>query len=67
MNGSAKPVPPPRDHLTIEKDGRVVNRAPAPQIPERKPVQHQQIGQIMEPTADQLHSIKKFQVSLLHL
>lgn len=43
LNGSAvpsvgttgsptKPVPPPRDHLRIEKDGRLVNRAPAPQV-----------------------------------
>lgn len=52
--------------MHIEKDGRVVNRAPAPQIPERKPLQQQQqqqIGQILEPTPDQLDSIKKFQVS----
>jgi hypothetical protein len=53
-------VPPPRDHLRVEKDGRIQNRAPAPQIPDRKP--SQQIGQIVEPTPDQLESIKKFQV-----
>ncbi|XP_025835102.1 MAGUK p55 subfamily member 5 isoform X1 [Agrilus planipennis] len=34
ISGS-KPVPPPRDHLKIEKDGRLVNRAPAPQLPAR--------------------------------
>lgn len=54
MNGGvSKPVPPPRDHL---------NRAPAPQIPDRKVLGAQQIGQILEPTPDQLDSIKKFQV-----
>lgn len=31
----AKPVPPPRDHLKVEKDGRIVNRTPAPQLPAR--------------------------------
>ncbi|ETN59342.1 hypothetical protein AND_009059 [Anopheles darlingi] len=67
LNGSSKPVPPPRDHLRIEKDGRLTNRAPvpAPQVPDRKMVpntsQHQHIGQVLEPTPDQLDSIKKFQ------
>lgn len=57
MNGVAKPIPPPRDHL---------NRAPAPQIPDRKTTAGtQQIGQILEPTPDQLDSIKKFQVSFI--
>lgn len=43
MNGTStgslpsKPVPPPRDHLRIEKDGRLVNKAPAPQVPARGP------------------------------
>lgn len=62
-------MPPPRDHLHIEKDGRVINRAPAPQLPERKPplvTHNSQIGQILEPTPDQLDSIKKFQVSSLY-
>ncbi|CAH1998473.1 unnamed protein product [Acanthoscelides obtectus] len=70
--GVAKPVPPPRDHLKIEKDGRLVNRAPAPQLPARlnsgsgavpqtpvavtPPVAHQ------EPTKEQLDSIKKYQI-----
>ncbi|VEN48241.1 unnamed protein product, partial [Callosobruchus maculatus] len=67
--GVTKPVPPPRDHLKIEKDGRLVNRAPAPQLPARlnsssgavpqtpvtPPVAHQ------EPTKEQLDSIKKYQ------
>lgn len=35
-----RPVPPPRDHLRIEQDGRLVNRAPAPQVPERNHPQH---------------------------
>ncbi|XP_058117237.1 protein PALS1 [Anopheles coustani] len=70
LNGSTKPVPPPRDHLRIEKDGRLTNRAPvpAPQVPDRKIVpnasQHQHIGQVLEPTPDQLDSIKKFQEQL---
>lgn len=68
LNGSAKPIPPPRDHLRIEKDGRLVNRAPAPQVPDRKITLQQQtpgqIAQIVEPTPEQLDSIKKFQVSL---
>ncbi|XP_046981287.1 protein PALS1-like [Schistocerca americana] len=33
-----KPVPPPRDHLRIEQDGRLVNRAPPPQLPARSPL-----------------------------
>ncbi|XP_058061861.1 uncharacterized protein LOC131212130 [Anopheles bellator] len=71
LNGSSKPVPPPRDHLRIEKDGRLTNRAPvpAPQVPDRKAVpiasqQPQHIGQVLEPTPDQLDSIKKFQEQL---
>jgi len=38
-NGVAgKPVPPPRDHLRIEEDGRLVNRAQPPQqLPSRPP------------------------------
>lgn len=63
------PVPPPRDHLRIEKDGRLVNRAPAPQVPDRKSNYqnnqqiNNQIAQIVEPTNEQLDSIKKYQVS----
>ncbi|XP_055550784.1 uncharacterized protein LOC129733182 isoform X3 [Wyeomyia smithii] len=72
LNGSVKPIPPPRDHLRIEKDGRLTNRAPvpAPQVPDRKAVpttpqqHHQHIGQVVEPTPDQLDSIKKFQEQL---
>lgn len=60
---TSKPIPPPRDHLHIEKDGRLINKAPAPQIPDRKVAGTQQIGQILEPTPDQLDSIKKFQVN----
>lgn len=78
LNGNAKPVPPPRDHLRVEKDGRLVNCSPAPQLPDRRapgnassgssgatthPLQHQQIAQIVEPTLEQLDSIKKYQVS----
>lgn len=64
LNGSVRPVPPPRDHLRIEKDGRLVNRAPAPQVPDRKVpnVLQQNIAQIVEPTSEQLDSIKKYQV-----
>lgn len=64
-----RPVPPPRDHLRIEKDGRLVNRAQAPQVPDRRHGQQQlgdaavPIAQIMAPTNEQLDSIKKYQVS----
>ncbi|EDS36902.1 membrane-associated guanylate kinase [Culex quinquefasciatus] len=71
LNGSVKPIPPPRDHLRIEKDGRLTNRAPvpAPQVPDRKlvpvtPPQLPHVAQVVEPTPDQLDSIKKFQEQL---
>ncbi|XP_015834729.1 protein PALS1 isoform X1 [Tribolium castaneum] len=59
VNGTAaKPVPPPRDHLKLEKDGRIVNRAPAPQLPATPaPATPAQA----EPTREQLDSIKKYQ------
>lgn len=67
VNGlAAKPVPPPRDHLRIEQDGRLVNRAPAPQVPARTttiaaaPIGH---NNNTDPTKEQLDSIRKFQVS----
>lgn len=67
VNGlAAKPVPPPRDHLRIEKDGRLVNRAPAPQVPARTasaaatPLCY---NNNTDPTKEQLDSIRKFQVS----
>lgn len=64
LNGSIRPVPPPRDHLRMEKDGRMVNRAPAPQVPDRNPaLQSHQIAQIVDATPEQLDSIKKYQVS----
>lgn len=67
LNGSVRPVPPPRDHLRIEKDGRLVNRAPAPQVPDRKQNLQQQpnnlIAHVVEPTNEQLDSIRKYQVS----
>lgn len=63
LNGSIRPVPPPRDHLRMEKDGRMVNRAPAPQVPDRNPaLQTHQIAQIVDATPEQLDSIKKYQV-----
>lgn len=73
-NGTAagsKPVPPPRDHLRIEKDGRLVNRAPPPQLPARAaptltpaavPVPPTITDPNRTPTRDQLESIRKFQV-----
>ncbi|KAF5286758.1 hypothetical protein FQA39_LY04181 [Lamprigera yunnana] len=83
INGSAaspaansKPVPPPRDHLKIEKDGRLVNRAPAPQLPARitnnnnnsitstPPQISSTIAASTEPTREQLDSIKKYQEQL---
>lgn len=63
LNGSVRPVPPPRDHLRMEKDGRLVNRALAPQVPDRNPsMQSNQIAQVIEATPEQLDSIKKYQV-----
>lgn len=65
----AKPVPPPRDHLRIEKDGRLVNRAPAPQVPARIVNNNNVVATTpvsiskTEPTKEQLDSIRKFQVS----
>lgn len=69
LNGSVRPIPPPRDHLHMEKDGRLVNRAPAPQVPDRKTnhIQNSQIAQILDPTSEQLDSIKKYQVSFRFL
>lgn len=65
LNGSIRPVPPPRDHLRMEKDGRMVNRAPAPQVPDRNPALHSnQIAQIVDATPEQLDSIKKYQVKI---
>lgn len=65
LNGSIRPVPPPRDHLRMEKDGRMVNRAPAPQVPDRNhPLQNNQIAQVMDATPEQLDSIKKYQVNV---
>lgn len=47
----------------MEKDGRLVNRAPAPQVPDRNPsMQSNQIAQVNEATPEQLDSIKKYQV-----
>lgn len=75
-NSTQKPVPPPRDHLKIEKDGRIVNITPAPQLPARittnnnnnnitttippQPVPAAPV--VAEPTREQLDSIKKYQV-----
>ncbi|KAL1505864.1 hypothetical protein ABEB36_005323 [Hypothenemus hampei] len=62
-----KPVPPPRDHLKIEPDGRLVNKAPAPQLPARtvnnNNINSTPIGSkiITDPTREQLDSIKKYQ------
>lgn len=42
----------------------MVNRAPAPQIPDRNPaLQTNQIAQIVDATPEQLDSIKKYQVN----
>ncbi|XP_052121852.1 atherin-like [Frankliniella occidentalis] len=62
VNGSVvKPVPPPRAHLRIEEDGRLVNRAPAPQLPARPPDNNNEPDK--EPTQEQLTAIRKYQVS----
>lgn len=54
-------MPPPRDHLRVEKDGRLINIA-APQVPDRNYTPGGQIAQVIEPTHEQEMSIKKFQV-----
>lgn len=47
----------------MEKDGRLVSRAPAPQLPDRNhPLQSNQIAQVIDATPEQLDSIKKYQV-----
>ncbi|XP_063927834.1 protein PALS1 isoform X2 [Zophobas morio] len=72
-----KPVPPPRDHLKVEKDGRIVNRTPAPQLPARITNNNNNVTvtpavavavaattptqPAAEPTREQLDSIKKYQ------
>ncbi|XP_060530675.1 protein PALS1 isoform X2 [Cylas formicarius] len=75
LHAPTKPVPPPRDHLKIEADGRIVNRAPAPQIPARIPNNNNNninvasltnatgncTSVVTEPTKEQLDSIKKYQ------
>ncbi|KRT82884.1 hypothetical protein AMK59_4897, partial [Oryctes borbonicus] len=73
LNSTSKPIPPPRDHLKIEKDGRLVNRAPAPQLPARitnnnnnittaTPVTMTTAPSTEPPTREQLDSIRKYQV-----
>lgn len=62
------------DHLKIEKDGRLVNRAPAPQLPARITNNNNNITTAAPvtttapstepPTREQLDSIRKYQVSL---
>ncbi|XP_073832896.1 MAGUK p55 family member stardust isoform X2 [Musca autumnalis] len=69
LNGSIKPVPPPRDTVP-PKDGRVRSSPLPPQLPDRRGMpgansqQPQQIAQIVEPTMEQLDSIKKYQEQL---
>ncbi len=58
---SVRPIPPPRDHIPnlYINDGRHIG----PPVQEKKPNSNK-IGQILEPTPDQLDSIKKFQEQL---
>ncbi|KNC21601.1 hypothetical protein FF38_05527 [Lucilia cuprina] len=69
LNGSLKPVPPPRDTVRVERTPQ------PPQLPDRRgmplgnnnnnvALAPQQIAQIVEPTLEQLDSIKKYQVSV---
>ncbi|XP_037812182.1 uncharacterized protein LOC119603950 isoform X2 [Lucilia sericata] len=67
LNGSLKPVPPPRDTVRVERTPQ------PPQLPDRRgmPLSNnnvamapQQIAQIVEPTLEQLDSIKKYQEQL---
>lgn len=61
-------MPPPRDTVPT-KDARIQRTSPLPpQLPDRRGMpgansQQQQIAQIVEPTMEQLDSIKKYQVS----
>lgn len=49
----------------MEKDGRLVNRAQAPQVPDRNPsMQSNQIAQVVDATPEQLDSIKKYKVNI---
>lgn len=67
----AVPPPPPRDHLKVEKDGRIVNRMPVPQLPARINNNNNSISSPVvlttpvaaDPTREQLDSIRKYQVS----
>ncbi|XP_054261878.1 protein PALS1-like isoform X2 [Macrosteles quadrilineatus] len=65
--GGGKPVPPPRDHLRIEKDGRLVSRAPPPQLPARltdninNNTPTTPPTPAPAPTSAELNSIRKFQ------
>lgn len=65
-------MPPPRDTVPT-KDGRIQRTSPLPpQLPDRRGMpgansQQQQIAQIVEPTMEQLDSIKKYQVSQCQL
>lgn len=54
-----RPIPPPRDHITYSGDSRQMG---PPIIQDKKP--NSKIGQVLEPTPDQLDSIKKFQEQL---
>ncbi|KAI8120572.1 MAGUK p55 subfamily member 5 [Lucilia cuprina] len=69
LNGSLKPVPPPRDTVRVERTPQ------PPQLPDRRgmplgnnnnniALAPQQIAQIVEPTLEQLDSIKKYQEQL---
>lgn len=60
MANDMRPVPPPRDHIRIEND-RVT---PQLQNNNNNNIQPGKIGQILEPTPDQMDSIKKFQEQL---
>ncbi|XP_026480446.1 MAGUK p55 subfamily member 5-like isoform X2 [Ctenocephalides felis] len=60
------PIPPPREHLRIEKDGRLVNRAPAPQVPARgtTTIAAAPTSGAVQPTVEQLESMRKYQDQL---
>ncbi|XP_065583963.1 protein PALS1-like [Artemia franciscana] len=58
-----KPVLPSRDHLRIEEDGRLINRAQPPSVPSKtnQLPQAQTIEMTEQPSKQQLERIKKYQ------
>ncbi|XP_022904823.1 protein PALS1 isoform X2 [Onthophagus taurus] len=72
-NSTTKPIPPPREHLKIEKDGRLVNRGvPVPPVLPARINNNNNITTSTptlmttgeQPTREQLDNIRKYQEQL---